>query len=257
MSATASSSRSASWTGPRRSASARGSTGWSGGSDPLPGSPAPADYARRLSALLDAVRIPRCHLLGQSAAAPIVVAFAAVAPEHVVSPVFARTRPFLEPGARRFAESRVPRLLAPGAPVHLGAELVDAMGTAPAAAYVQAVEMMTFADPFVAAPGIRMPALAVAGSDDPLAPRETAARRALRGHRATLGVQPGADALLRIGRDGERRACSGRWTTVRCKMRGCPADNRLGKTGASAHLARGRLSPAPRRGAEDRGYGVA
>ena len=84
-----------------------------------------------------------------------------------------RIRPFEDQGAMAFASMRGPRLLASGADPELVGDVVATMAQVPPAAYRQAVMMMRSADLFAEADGIDLPALVVAGSEDPLAPPET------------------------------------------------------------------------------------
>ncbi len=163
-----------------------------GGSQPLPGTPQARDYAEILAAFLGALDLVRVHLVGQSVAALIAAAFARLAPGRLRSVVFAhpltgfgalpaderaaaaaqRIRPFDALGPQGFAQSRAPRLLAPGAAQTLVEEVVATMSEVPPAAYRQAVLMMKSADLMTEAAAIGLPALVVAGSDDPLAPPE-------------------------------------------------------------------------------------
>ena len=163
-----------------------------GGSDPLPGTPGPGDYADALAALLDALGVARALLVGQSVAALIAAAFArarpgrtsgvvlahplfgfgALAPGEREAAVAERTGAFLRLGPRGFAEDRGPRLLAPGAPAALVAEVVAAMAAARPEGYLPAVAMMGGADLAAEAAGIAAPVHVIAGAEDPLAPPE-------------------------------------------------------------------------------------
>lgn len=161
-----------------------------GESDPLSGNPEPADYARALAALLDAIGVDEVSLVGQSVAALIAASFArafpertravvlahplfgfgALPPEERAAAVEGRTGAFLRLGPRGFAEDRGPRLLASGASEELIAEVVATMAEARPEGYVPAVAMMTGADLAAEAPLIDAPVHVVAGSEDPLAP---------------------------------------------------------------------------------------
>ncbi len=163
-----------------------------GGSDPLPGTPGPADYADALAALLDRLGVDRAFLVGQSVAALVAAAFArsrpdrtsgvvlahplfgfgALAPNEREAAVAERTGAFLRLGPRGFAEDRAPRLLAPGAPAALLAEVTDAMAAARQEGYLPAVAMMAGADLAAMAAGIAAPVHVIAGAEDRLAPPE-------------------------------------------------------------------------------------
>lgn len=163
-----------------------------GGSDPLAGTPAAADYGRALAGLLDALGIDRVCLAGQSVAALIAASFARTCPERTDAVVLAhplfgfgalaaaarveaveeRTGAFLRLGPRGFAEDRGPRLLAPGAFEALVAEVVATMAGARPEGYVPAVAMMADIDLPTEAAQVAAPVRIVAGSDDPLAPAD-------------------------------------------------------------------------------------
>ena len=183
-----------------------------GGSDPLPGTPGPADYAGALAGLLDALGVGRVCPVGQSVAALIAASFARACPERtgalvLAHPLFGfgalppgersaavekRSGAFLTLGPRGFAEDRGPRLLAPGASEALIAEAVGTMADARPEGYVPAVAMMADTDLTAEAPHVAARVHIVAGSDDPLAPPERcrALARSLPG--ATCTVIEGA-----------------------------------------------------------------
>ena len=161
-----------------------------GGSDPLAGTPAAADFARALAGVLDALGIDRACLVGQSVAALIAASFARAFPERtravlLAHPLFGfgalalaaraaaveeRTGAFQRLGPRGFAEDRGPRLLASGASEGLVAEVVGTMAAARPEGYVPAVAMMADIDLPAEAAQVAAPVRIVAGSDDPLAP---------------------------------------------------------------------------------------
>lgn len=163
-----------------------------GGSAPLPGTPGPADYAGALAALLDALDVARAFLVGQSVAALVAAAFAAarpgrtralvlahplmgfgaLAPDARAAAVAERNGAFQSLGPRGFAEDRAPRLLSPGAPAALLAEVIESMASAPPGGYAQAVAMMERADLAADARRAAAPVHVIAGADDPLAPPE-------------------------------------------------------------------------------------
>ncbi|MDE0171859.1 MAG: alpha/beta fold hydrolase [Defluviicoccus sp.] len=183
-----------------------------GGSDPLAGTPAAADFARALAGLLDALGIDRVCPVGQSVAALIAAGFARAFPDRIRAVVLAhplfgfgalapaaraaaveeRTGAFLRLGPRGFAEDRGPRLLAPGASEGLVAEVVATMAGARPEGYVPAVAMMADIDLSAEAAQAAAPVHIVAGSDDPLAPPDRCHALAERLPGATCKVIQGA-----------------------------------------------------------------
>ncbi len=163
-----------------------------GGSDPLPGMPGPAEYARALAVLLDKIGVAAACVVGQSAAALIAASLARARPERVAALVLAhplfgfgalpparraaaveeRAGAFERLGPHAFALDRAPRLLAPGAPKELVAEVVDGMAAARPAGYRQAVAMMANADLPSDIARVAAPVTVIAGAHDPLAPPE-------------------------------------------------------------------------------------
>ena len=163
-----------------------------GESDPLPGAPAPADYAGALAVLLDALDVAETRLVGQSVAALIAAAFArafpgrtkavvlahplfgfgALPPQERAARVAERSGAFETLGPRGFAEDRGPRLLAPGASAALRAEVVETMAAARPDGYLAAVAMMAEIDLAAEVRRIAAPVHVIAGASDPLAPPE-------------------------------------------------------------------------------------
>ena len=188
-----------------------------GGSDPLPATPGPADYAVALRGFLDAIGVGGLFLVGQSVAALIAASFARQFPGRAATVVLAhplfgfgglapmeraaaveeRTGAFLRLGPRGFAEDRGPRLLAPGASGAFIAEIVETMAEARPEGYVPAVAMMADADLSAEVAQVAAPVHVIAGSDDPLAPPE----RCL----ALAGSLPGATCAV-IARAGHYAA---------------------------------------------------
>ena len=189
-----------------------------GGSGPLPGTPDLADYAGALAAFLDAIGVDEANVVGQSVGALIAASFARVFPGRTRAVVLAhplfgfgalpagersaaveeRTGSFLRLGPRGFAEDRGPRLLAPGASEGLVAEVVGTMAGARPEGYVPAVTMMADIDLPAEAARVAAPLHVVAGSDDPLAPRERcrALARSLPGATCTVVERAGHYAAL-------------------------------------------------------------
>jgi pimeloyl-ACP methyl ester carboxylesterase len=138
-----------------------------GGSTPLaPESPRAADYAAALAAMLDALDIPACHLLGHSLGTLIAASFAADHPERILSLTLAsvaagqarlpaaerekalaqRLGDVVDLGPRRMAEQRGPRLLAPAATPEMLRRVVETMAAVRPDGYSQAARMLASGD---------------------------------------------------------------------------------------------------------------
>jgi pimeloyl-ACP methyl ester carboxylesterase len=138
-----------------------------GGSTPLaPESPKARDYALALAAMLDALGIPACHLVGHSLGTLIAASFAADHPERILSLTLAsvaagqarlpaaqrekalaqRLGDVTELGPRRMAEQRGPRLLAPAATPEMLRRVVETMAGVHPGGYSQAARMLATGD---------------------------------------------------------------------------------------------------------------
>src|SRR5260370_31961929 len=125
--------------------------GYGGSTCLAPESPRAADYATALAAMLDALGIPACHLVGHSLGTLIAVSFAADHPARILSLTLAsvaagqarlpaaerekalaqRLGDVVELGPRRMAEQRGPRLLASTATPAMLRRGGEAMGARP------------------------------------------------------------------------------------------------------------------------------
>lgn len=155
-------------------------------------SPAAAEYADALAALLDALQAPSCILVGQSLGAIIAASFAAHRPDRVrglvlLSPVNgygradaqaraqmlnARLQAMESEGAQGFADHRAPGMLSPNAPAE-ALELIRLnMGQLRADGYAQAASLLAYGWLIDDAPRYPGPALVACGGEDRVAPVE-------------------------------------------------------------------------------------
>lgn len=165
-----------------------------GDSEPLADAhPAPAGYAARLAALLDAMDRPRVVLAGHSLGCLFAGAFAAAHPARVAAigflspalgyrmagdgplppPAQARLDDLASLGPERFAERRAGRL------VHRAAALPavrEAMAAVRLPGYAQAVHALARGDLLADAARLAMPALVACGTEDLVTPPEAARR---------------------------------------------------------------------------------
>ncbi len=140
--------------------------GYGGSTALAPESPKATDYALALAAMLDALGIPACHLVGHSLGTLIAASFAAGHPERILSLTLAsvaagqarlpaaerekalaqRLGDVTELGPRRMAERRGPRLLAPAATPEMLHRVVDTMASVHPDGYSQAARMLASGD---------------------------------------------------------------------------------------------------------------
>ena len=140
--------------------------GYGGSTCLAPESPRANDYAAALAAMLDALRIPACHLVGHSLGTLIAASFAADHPERVLSLTLAsvaagqarlpaaerekalaqRLGDVVELGPRRMAEQRGPRLLAPAATPEMLRRVVETMASVRPDGYSHAARMLASGD---------------------------------------------------------------------------------------------------------------
>jgi pimeloyl-ACP methyl ester carboxylesterase len=140
--------------------------GYGGSTCLAPESPRAADYAAALAAMLDALGIPACHLVGHSLGTLIAASFAADHQQRILSLTLAsvaagqarlpaaerekalaqRLGDVVELGPRRMAEQRGPRLLAPAATPEMLRRVVETMATVRPAGYSQAARMLASGD---------------------------------------------------------------------------------------------------------------
>lgn len=138
-----------------------------GGSTCLePDSPKASDYGTMVGAMLDALGIPACHLVGHSLGTLIAASFAADHPERILTLTLAsvaaghatlpaaerekalaqRVGDIVALGPRRMAEQRGPRLLAPTATLAMVRRVIDTMGAVRPDGYSQAARMLASGD---------------------------------------------------------------------------------------------------------------
>lgn len=153
--------------------------------------PVAGDYAAALLRLLDALALPRVHLVGHSLGTLMGAAFAAACPGRVqtltlaacaqggglapgaaLAPAHqARIDGLLAEGARAFAAARAPRLIhAPEANPELVAEAAAAMATVTLPGYAQAVRMLASGDLAADCARVVPPAAVIVGAEDVVTP---------------------------------------------------------------------------------------
>lgn len=180
--------------------------------------PVADDYAAALLRLMDALALPRAHLVGHSLGTLMGAAFAAAYPQRVqtltlaacaqggglapgaaLAPAHqARIDGLTAEGAQAFAEARAPRLIHdPAANPDLVAEAVAAMATVTLPGYAQAVRMLAAGDLKTACARINVPAAVITGAGDTVTPpaQSQAAHAALPCARAFVTVPACGHAL--------------------------------------------------------------
>jgi pimeloyl-ACP methyl ester carboxylesterase len=140
--------------------------GYGGSTCLAPEAPQASDYAAALAAMLDALGIPACHLVGHSLGTLIAASFAADHPQRILSLTLAsvaagqarlpaaerekalaqRLGDVVELGPRRMAEQRGPRLLAPVATPEMLRRVVETMAAVRPDGYSQAARMLASGD---------------------------------------------------------------------------------------------------------------
>jgi pimeloyl-ACP methyl ester carboxylesterase len=190
-----------------------------GGSSRLPAAhPTAGDYAEALAALLAALGIARCHLLGHSLGCLMAARFAAEHPERVLSlslcsiaaghadlPEAERKKlldqrlgDLAELGARGMAEKRAPRLLGPKAAPDALDRLIDTLSSVDPEGYGQAARMLSTAD--VKADMRRLPAALrgqiIYGDSDVITPPKRNLEVAALWPQAAVHVLPGVGHAL-------------------------------------------------------------
>ena len=150
--------------------------GYGGSTCLAPESPRANDYAAALGAMLDALGIPACHLVGHSIGTLIAASFAADHPERILSLTLAsvaagharlaaaerqrlltrRLSDIADLGARQMAEQRGPRLLATNATPAMTRRVVETMAKVRPDGYSQAARMLAAGD--IMADVARLPA---------------------------------------------------------------------------------------------------
>jgi pimeloyl-ACP methyl ester carboxylesterase len=147
-------------------------------------------YAARLASLLDMRGVMTAHVVGHSIGAPIAAALWQARPSVVAS--LALVHPVAGFGglddAKRaelraarladingldmatFGQKRAPQILGAKADAATAAEVARIIAMIPEAGYRAMVEVMASANLVRALPGLAVPALVIAGEDDPVAP---------------------------------------------------------------------------------------
>ena len=140
--------------------------GYGGSTCLAPASPRASDYAAALAAMLDALGIPACHLVGHSLGTLIAASFAADHPQRILSLTLAsvaagqarlpaaerekalaqRLGDVVELGPRRMPEQRGPRLLAPGATPEMLRRVIETMAAVRPDGFSQAARMLASGD---------------------------------------------------------------------------------------------------------------
>jgi pimeloyl-ACP methyl ester carboxylesterase len=205
-----------------------------GGSSPLAAShPTAADYADALAALLDALVVRKCHLLGHSLGCLMAARFAADHPERVLSLSLcsiaighadlpeAERQKLLDQrvgdlaalGPRGMAEKRAPRLLGPAAPTDALVRLVDTLSTVHPEGYAQAARMLSTAD--IKADVRRLPASLpgqiIYGDSDVITPPKRNQEIAALWPQAAVHVLPGVGHALYLEQPDAFTAILGRF----------------------------------------------
>jgi len=174
-----------------------------------------------LAQLLDALDLPKVHLVGQSLGGMIAQEFAASFADRLLSltlvatsPAFGRTdkdwqQKFiddrvgaLERGATmpQLARANVGRIVGPGADP-AGVEIaVGCTANLPVESYKQAIRMIVGFDRRDGLPNIKVPALAIAGAVDTVAPAPMMEKMAAKIPGARFIAVPGAGHLINLER---------------------------------------------------------
>ncbi|HEX2116467.1 MAG TPA: alpha/beta fold hydrolase [Alphaproteobacteria bacterium] len=175
--------------------------------------------ASALAELLDALELPKVHLVGQSLGGMIAQEFAAMHPDRLhtltlvaTSPAFGRAdkdwqQKFindrigaLERGATmpQLARDNVRRIVGPGADP-AGVEIaISCTANVPVEAYKQAIRMIVGFDRREALANIAVPTLALAGAVDTVAPAAMMEKMASRIPGAHFVTVPGAGHLINL-----------------------------------------------------------
>jgi pimeloyl-ACP methyl ester carboxylesterase len=189
------------------------------GSSRLPANhPTANDYAEALAALLDALGVARCHLLGHSLGCLMAARYAAKHPERVLSLSLCsiaaghadlaaaersklldqRLGDLAELGPRGMAEKRAPRLLGPNAAPDALDRLIDTLSGVDPEGYGQAARMLSTAD--IKADVRRLPAALpgeiIYGDSDIITPPKRNLEIAALWPQATVHVLPGVGHAL-------------------------------------------------------------
>ena len=165
-----------------------------GGSDDLdPLGPMAGDYAEALSGLLDALKIYRAHIGGNSLGALMAAAYWNRFPDRVLSLILSdaasghgrlsaeerqeklmqRLDDVAELGPAGLAQKRGPALVSPAAPPHVVAKVVRGMSRIRPKGYIQAARMLSLGDIVGELAGCDVPVMVICGADDKITPPPT------------------------------------------------------------------------------------
>ena len=187
--------------------------------------PPASDYADALAALLDALLIQDCHLVGSSMGALIAVTFAARYPGRAKTLILsgpttgrgagspiereAAVRGRIEEmdklGPEGLAERRAAFLLAPDAPPHVVRAAHDVMARTRPRGYAQAARMVAGADILPEARRIVTPTLICRGTEDKLGSGAQPLQEAIRD--SELQLFTGVGHLIKLEAPGPFNAC--------------------------------------------------
>ena len=188
-------------------------------------SPAAEDYARIAAALLDALGVPRAHVVGSSFGSMVAVVLAAEHPDRVGrmallgasrgqrwkgeaerKRMLAMRRESVSRGGMELARMRWRNLVAPGTPEIVGEWVRDALCATHARGLLRSACASDATDALDHAPRVAAPTLILVGSEDRVNPVEVG--RALCGAipGATMDVQQGVGHLAKLEAPGATAA---------------------------------------------------
>lgn len=190
--------------------------GYGGSDEFVADAPLAADYADALAALLAALGVERCHLLGSSMGAVIAVTFAARWPERIrtlilcgpttgrgaqdeaarEAAVASRIANMEKLGPEGIARTRAAFLLAADAPAEVLAAAVDVMTRTRPRGYAQGARMVAAADILPAAGTITAPTLILRGTEDRIGSGADPLNRAMAN--SELHMIEGAGHLIKL-----------------------------------------------------------
>ncbi|MEQ8194926.1 MAG: alpha/beta hydrolase [Rhodospirillales bacterium] len=183
-----------------------------GGSDPLPAeSPKPTHYAADLAALMDALKIQKAHVLGQSVGAIIAACFAHHYANRVLSLVLTaassgsgtldsstrqrtlneRLDALAKNGPDGLAQISAAKSVAPGTKAAIVDELAEHISMMTEEGYNPAVHMLVNSDIYQELGHVKVPTLVMCGTADPVTPEPSVRKIAEQIPKATFRRLPG------------------------------------------------------------------
>ena len=187
--------------------------------------PAAEDYARVALALLDALGVPRAHLVGSSFGTMVAVVMAASHPDRVGRMVLlgasrgqrwkgeverrrmlAMRRESVARGGMDLARMRWRNLVAPGTPDVVGEWVRDALCATHARGLLRSACASDATDTLDHAPRVAAPTLVLVGAEDRVNPAEVGRAIADAIPGATMEVQPGIGHLAKLEAPGATAA---------------------------------------------------